>query len=261
MDSLHEICNTGNTYINIYIFLMHGVLLSCLFMSSESLWYPQRKYYCFTGHQLFAYPFIQMISNVDNALMKFDHFNPLAPGRSECISKNVIFNRVLLIGIFRSSHDNALRWMSWDLPDDKSRLVQVMACCRQATSHYLSQSWLSSLSPYGVTRPQWVKQLAIHRESIMGNVFMRFDHHEQLVCMVCVGVYILLPEQALRLQKYLSWNGSTWADWVMASRWSPAQERNHLIKISLPPQCIAVMSHEHHGMSYHWWLDCLFNSV
>ena len=30
---------------------------------------------------------------------------------------------------------------------------QVMAWCRQATSHYLSQCWPSFLSPYGVTRP------------------------------------------------------------------------------------------------------------
>ena len=43
------------------------------------------------------------------------------------------------------------------LTDDKSTLVQVMAWCRQATSHYLSQCWLSSLSPYGVARPQRVK--------------------------------------------------------------------------------------------------------
>ena len=32
-----------------------------------------------------------------------------------------------------------------------------MAWCRQATSHYLSQCWPRSMSPYGVTRPQWVK--------------------------------------------------------------------------------------------------------
>ena len=49
----------------------------------------------------------------------------------------------------------ALRWMSLDLIDDKSTLVQVMAWCRQATSHYLSQCW--PRLPYGVTRPQWVK--------------------------------------------------------------------------------------------------------
>ena len=82
--------------------------------------------------------------------------NSLAPGRSKCNSKNVIFNLVLLIGIFRSSYDNALRWMPQDLTDDKSTLDQVMAWCHQATSHYLSQCWPRFLSPYGVTRPQWV---------------------------------------------------------------------------------------------------------
>ena len=35
-----------------------------------------------------------------------------------------------------------------------------MDWCRQATSHYLSQWWLRSLSPYGITRPQWVKSIA-----------------------------------------------------------------------------------------------------
>ena len=40
--------------------------------------------------------------------------------------------------------------------DDKSTLVHVMAWCRQATSHYLSQCWPRSMSPYGVTRLQWV---------------------------------------------------------------------------------------------------------
>ena len=85
-------------------------------------------------------------------------FNPLAPGRSECDYKNVIFNLVLLIGIFRSSHDKVLRWMPHDHTADKSTLVQVMAWCHQATSHYLSQCWLSFLSPYCVARPQWVNE-------------------------------------------------------------------------------------------------------
>ena len=43
-----------------------------------------------------------------------------------------------------------------DLTDGKSTSVQVMAWCRQATSHYLSQCWPRSMSPKGVTRPQWV---------------------------------------------------------------------------------------------------------
>ena len=52
--------------------------------------------------------------------------------------------------------------MPQDLTDDKSTLVQVMAWCRQATNHYLSQCWPTSLSPYGVTRPQWVNSSAIY---------------------------------------------------------------------------------------------------
>ena len=50
--------------------------------------------------------------------------------------------------------------MPQDLTDDKSTLVEVMAWCRQATSHYLSQFRLSSLSLYGVARPQWVNDEA-----------------------------------------------------------------------------------------------------
>ena len=34
---------------------------------------------------------------------------------------------------------------------DLSTLAQVMAWCRQATSHYLSQCWPRSISPYGVS--------------------------------------------------------------------------------------------------------------
>ena len=103
--------------------------------------------------------------------------NTLAPGRAGFNFKSAIFNLVLLIGIFRSSYDNfiepmhrnkpnitylltsydnALRWMSWDLSEDKSTLVQVMAWCCQAASHYLSQCWPRSVSLFGITRAQWV---------------------------------------------------------------------------------------------------------
>ena len=90
-------------------------------------------------------------------------FNSLVPGRLGCHFKTAIFNLVLLIGFFRSSDDYAPRWMPWDLTDDESTLGQVMVWCRQATSHYLSQCWPSSMSPYGVTRPQWVNSVAPRR--------------------------------------------------------------------------------------------------
>ena len=93
--------------------------------------------------------------------------NSLAPGRPGYHFKTATFNLVLLIGIFTLSNNNALGWMPWDLTDDKSPLVQVMAWCHQATSHYLNQCFPRSLSPYGVTRPQWVKAHPSHANPLI----------------------------------------------------------------------------------------------
>ena len=70
------------------------------------------------------------------------------------------FSIVSLIGIF-SSYDDALKWMPQDLTNNTSILVEVMSWCRQTASHYLSQCWLKSMSPYDVTLPQWVNSTII----------------------------------------------------------------------------------------------------
>ena len=82
--------------------------------------------------------------------------NSLAPGTFEWNFKWVIFMINSVIDGWCISGKIALRWESLDLSDDKSTLVQVVAWCRQAASHYLSQCWPRSVSLYGVTRPQWV---------------------------------------------------------------------------------------------------------
>ena len=51
----------------------------------------------------------------------------------------------------------ALRWMLPNLTNEKLTLVQVMAWCCQATSHFLNQCWPSSVWLSGVMWPQWVK--------------------------------------------------------------------------------------------------------
>ena len=84
--------------------------------------------------------------------------NSLAPGKFQFKFRSVMFKLTLVNGGWGISYEIALRWMPLDLTDDKLTLVQVMAWCRQATSHYLSQCWLRSMSPNGVTRPQWVKR-------------------------------------------------------------------------------------------------------
>ena len=84
-------------------------------------------------------------------------FNSLAPGRCGCDFKSMIFEFILQNSSLDNRCEIVVRWMPQNHTNEKSRLVQVMAWCRQATSHYLSQCWPRSISPYGVTGPQWVK--------------------------------------------------------------------------------------------------------
>ena len=83
--------------------------------------------------------------------------NSLAPGGFDYSLKlgnfKLLISTIVIWSIFC---EIAIMWMPQYLTDHQSTLVQVMAWCRQATSHYLSQCWPGSLSPYDVTRPQWV---------------------------------------------------------------------------------------------------------
>ena len=61
--------------------------------------------------------------------------------------KNIIFKLIILNCSTR--HEITFRWMPQNLTYEK---------CHQARSHYLNQCWPRSMSPYGITRPQWVKE-------------------------------------------------------------------------------------------------------
>ena len=64
--------------------------------------------------------------------------NSLFPGRCGSDSKCGIFKHVLVADILTVSCGNALRWISQYIMDDESTLVQFVAWCHQATSHYLN---------------------------------------------------------------------------------------------------------------------------
>ena len=64
-----------------------------------------------------------------------------------------IWQKDVLSNIEMGPCEITLRLMLLDLTDDKPTLVQVMAWCCQAPSHYLSQCW-----PYSVTPPKWVNR-------------------------------------------------------------------------------------------------------
>ena len=82
--------------------------------------------------------------------------NPLAHERCWSNFTSASFKIILQIDILSTPSDIGLSWVPLNLTDGKSTLVQVMAWCCQATTHYLIQCWPRSISPYGITGPQWV---------------------------------------------------------------------------------------------------------
>ena len=82
--------------------------------------------------------------------------NSLAPRGFDYNLKLVNFKLIAMINFLSIFCEIAI-WMPQHLTNHYSTLVQVMAWCCQTTSHYLSQCWPRFLSPYDVTRPQWVK--------------------------------------------------------------------------------------------------------
>ena len=102
--------------------------------------------------------------------------NTLALGRFEWNFVKVIFKQILVIGGWGFSCEISLRCFSQDLTNDKSRLVQVVAWCRQTISHYLNQCWPRSLTSCSFARPQssqWVNTLRSEQNGchVTDNIF------------------------------------------------------------------------------------------
>ena len=110
-------------------------------------------YWCLVSHSRWVF----LGSDTTYVSLRYSEIiNSLTTGRFQWYFKQVIFKLILVIDDWDIPCEIALRGFSLDLIDDKSTLVQVMAWCCQATSHYLSQCWPRSMSQYGITRPQWV---------------------------------------------------------------------------------------------------------
>ena len=92
-------------------------------------------------------------------LLTADSVNTLPPGRCGCNVQLVIFKFTSSVDILSISYGIALRWMPQDPNDDQSALVQVMAWCPQAPSHYLSPYRPRFMLLHGITSPQWVNTL------------------------------------------------------------------------------------------------------
>ena len=67
------------------------------------------------------------------------------------------FSLVMPISKLIIHYNVTLEWKPQNLTNGQSTLVQVMAWCCQATTHYLNQCWPRPMSPYGITRTKCVK--------------------------------------------------------------------------------------------------------
>ena len=72
----------------------------------------------------------------------------MVPRRFEWNFRKVGFNVISVVDDWGISCEVAFRWMSPDITYDKSTMDQVMAWCRQETSHFLSQCWPRSKQAY-----------------------------------------------------------------------------------------------------------------
>ena len=164
--------------------------------------------------------------------------NSLAPGRCWNCFTCVFLKLFLWIDILSSSCEIGLRWLPQKPTDDKSTLVQVMAWCRQAASHYLSHCW-----PRSMSRPQWVKiPITVSPHKHLG-----ISNHQQLNC--------LFNSSSTHQGKYHS------------STLPSLCEGNPLVTGGFPSQRVCNVEsismlwyhHVHEWKQVRWWIWCTEN--
>ena len=115
------------------------------------------------------------------------------PGRCGSNSKSALPEHRLWIKFVSTPCEIALRQTKNTFRAyGKWTLLQVMAWCRQATNHYLSQCWPRSMSPYGVIRPQWVNVYGLANCSLIYRLLWICDNVSLVFSVIIVGNGFLL---------------------------------------------------------------------
>ena len=91
-------------------------------------------------------------------VLKRWRFNTLRLGQNGCHFPDKIFKCIFLNESVWISIRMSLEFVPKVPRNNIPALVQIMAWCLQATSHYLNQWWPSLPTHICITRPQWVKQ-------------------------------------------------------------------------------------------------------
>ena len=142
------------------------------------------------------------------------------------------------------------------------------------TSCYPSQHWPKSMSPYGITRLPWVKPKFLwHQNS--------FSVKNPILPQFCTEQGSTTALHCAKFEEDSSTKKELWANDILQNLADFRQIINIVTRLrhwpySVHPKdythylCLffqfvvlgsSVMSHEHHGISNHWQLDCLSNSL
>ena len=140
--------NWDTTY-SISMKYTHGCALFCcgyisyyqLFMdSSKAFDYIIHGYFTGTGAIVWL-PHFQIAH-----ILRLTLINSLAPRRYGSSFKSIIFKVIKWNNSYGTCCEISFRRMPQNRTNENLILVQVMGCCRQATTHYLNQCWPTSLS-------------------------------------------------------------------------------------------------------------------
>ena len=107
---------------------------------------------------------------------------------------------IFKLTIIQQSSRGHLLWNCFQVSATNLTNDEVMAWCHQATSHYLGQYWIRSVSPYGITRSQWVNLMYIHAYDLQKNVEEDFKLtypdiiHMGMAVVIIKNVFSLSPK-------------------------------------------------------------------
>ena len=111
---------------------------------------------------------------------------------------------ILWIEILSPSCKTIIRWLPQNFTGDKSTLVQVMAWCRQATSHCLDQC-CRCISPYGINRLHAMSQIFLSTHPAVG--FSIFSQQ-------CLGEYPFRWFPSCRFCQFSNTTGNADMSWI-----------------------------------------------
>ena len=129
----------GPVMIQIHICIINILMVYCKTAVFSLLMY-WRYYSPALNHRfvILENVFESVVCKISAILLRPHCVNSLAPGRFENNFQNVFFKLISWIDTLSNSCETVLRRMPQNPSDDKTTLVQVMAWCHQATSHYLT---------------------------------------------------------------------------------------------------------------------------